>query len=267
MNYDVIPEPHDLSNKPLVEAIFELRWELRDTGQGFPPQDPGFRIALGRYYDAVKEDYPFLEDLPSAEVPEVMTAYSVRHRFRSDKDKWPLTQIGPGILTVNDTEGYTWTDFRSRILIAVDEIFKSYPSEIHKFKPNYIQLHYIDAIHIDPDEMDPAQFINQFLHTEVKVDPRLFEKTGSPENLEALRLNLTYSLKNPKGDGILNFARGIHKNKPSIILEITIRSKGENAPFNRDHIESWIEDAHSITDNWFFTLSRGELMRSFEEET
>ena len=158
MRNDPVPLPHDLPNKPLVEAIFELRWALKDQGTGLPPQDPGFRITLGRYYDAVKKEYPILVDLPSSQVPEEMTAYSVRHQFRVKENQWPLTQIGPGILTVNDTDAYTWPDFQSRIESVVDVIFKAYPSEIAKFKPTRLELRYMDAFPYNPEKIDPAEF-------------------------------------------------------------------------------------------------------------
>ena len=51
-----IPERHPLENKPLVEAIFELRWALEAQQPGIA-LDPGFRIFLGRYYDRVRAEY------------------------------------------------------------------------------------------------------------------------------------------------------------------------------------------------------------------
>src|SRR5437870_557567 len=108
MNHDSIPEPRELRHKPLAEAIFELRWALgTGSSTGFE-HDPGFRIFLGRYYDRVHQQYPFVVDLPTAQVPEDMTAHVVRHQFRARQNGWPLTQIGPGILTVNHNEEYTW---------------------------------------------------------------------------------------------------------------------------------------------------------------
>jgi len=93
MTDDTTPRPRPLVNKPLVEAIFELRWQLKSIEAGLP-QDPGFRIALGRFYDRVAADYPIPVDLPTVQVPEDMAAYAVRHQFRAKKDGWPVTQLG-----------------------------------------------------------------------------------------------------------------------------------------------------------------------------
>ena len=124
MQDNEIPKPRELPNKPLVEAIFELRWKLRELAPQMPAHDPGFRIALGRYYDMVRKDYPAMVDLPTSQVPEDMTAYAVRHQFRVKEDKWPLTQLGPGILSVNETDGYTWETFKPRLEAAVKAIYR-----------------------------------------------------------------------------------------------------------------------------------------------
>ena len=73
MNTDRIPHPVALPNKPLGEAIFELRWALDTTDQGLH-HDPGFRILLGRYYDGLREHYPHIQDLPISQMPDDMAA-------------------------------------------------------------------------------------------------------------------------------------------------------------------------------------------------
>lgn len=264
METDQIPEPHELANKPLVEAIFELRWALKDPGSGFPPQDPGFRIALGRYYDRVRGEYPFVKDLPTSQVPEDMTAYAVRHQFRTGENEWPLTQLGPGILTVNETQGYTWDGFLPRLLTAVAAIFESYPSDITPFQPIGVQLRYINALPFDPESDDLIQFLSQRLHTSVTVKPHLFDDPNKPDSPTHLNLNLTFPLKSPPGVGILGFATGLREHKPSIIMEITIRSGGDDVPKRKPDFEDWLTAAHTVVDKWFFTLCRGELLASFE---
>src|SRR5437773_12485491 len=105
-----IPNPHPLPKKPLVEAIFELRWVLQQPSEG-EAIDPGFPIFLGRFYDKVSSDFPESENQPAALMPEMMTPYVVRNRFRKTTGGWPLVQIGTGIFSVNDTEGYDWSTF------------------------------------------------------------------------------------------------------------------------------------------------------------
>lgn len=94
-----------LNNKPLVECILEMRWALVEQAPGLS-QDPHFPLLLGRLYDRLNADYPVHEQLPAAEVPSELVGHTVQHRFRRKAEGWPLVQVGPGILTVNDTDGY-----------------------------------------------------------------------------------------------------------------------------------------------------------------
>ena len=91
--------------------------------------DPYYRLLLGRFFDRVKDQYPVPEQLPTATIPEMLVPQVVQQRFRIQKDGWPLLQIGPGILTVNDTAHYTWTDFRQRGIDAMANLHdNSYPN-------------------------------------------------------------------------------------------------------------------------------------------
>jgi uncharacterized protein (TIGR04255 family) len=179
---DEIPTPRPLVKKPLVEVVFELRWKL---SEGPLAKDPGFRIFVGRYYDRVRSQYPDIVDLPSSQIPEEMTAHVVRHQFWTGKGQWPLTQIGPGILTVNETDGYLWESFRPRLVHAVRCLAESYPQDIHKLTPTQVSLKYIDAVPFDPTQSSTTllQFMREALHTGIDVEPRLFdtpEQSSSP---------------------------------------------------------------------------------------
>src|SRR3989338_2714408 len=101
--------PKHLSNKPLVEAILEIRWAL----QGFPniQTDPHYKILLGRLFDRISSVYQKHQPLPAASIPDEMAGYIVQHQLRIRENDWPLVQVGPGIITLNETAAYTWDDF------------------------------------------------------------------------------------------------------------------------------------------------------------
>ena len=145
-------ERKTLQNKPLVEVIFELRWELQELAPGMKI-DPHYKILIGRIYDRVKDEYPFHEQLPTATMPDEIAGYIVQHRFRKGRDKWPLIQIGPGIITLNDTEGYAWEDFKQRLNRVVDVLFDAYPEAEKNLKINWALLRYIDAVDFDYEKM------------------------------------------------------------------------------------------------------------------
>ena len=137
-----------LKNPPIVEALVEIKWKLKEktpTGNF----DPHYQFLLGTFREHIKEEYPFHEALPASEVPDEMTGGIVKHRFRVDKDTWPLVQIGPGIVTVNETEKYgTFDHFKPKAASVIKALFKSHPQPAD-LNINSLMLRYIDAKEFD----------------------------------------------------------------------------------------------------------------------
>ena len=264
MSNDSIPEPIDLPNKPLIEAIFELRWSVQK--QGPLSSDPGFPLFQGRYYDRVRHTYPTAVQLPAAALPEDMTAYAPRQQFRAGEKKWPLTQIGPGILTVNETTDYRWETFRPLLQQALEALFGTYPSNISELKPTQGMLRYINVIDYPVSSSQPVlAFLRERLHTTVAPEPKLFDDPAQAESPNGLNLNLAYRLSAPPAIAGVNVALGEANGKPSIIFEILVQSTPNNVPQSPDDFMSWIDAAHAIVDKWFFALIRGPLFEEFQD--
>jgi len=75
----------DLKNKPLVEAILEVKWELQRLAPGVEI-DAHYKIFLGRLFDRVSSVYPEHEQLPTATIPDEIVGQVVQHRFRCGAD-------------------------------------------------------------------------------------------------------------------------------------------------------------------------------------
>ena len=252
-----------LKNKPLVEAIFELRWELQEPAPGMKV-DPHYKIMVGRIYDRVKDEYPFHEQLPTATMPDEIAGYVVQHRFRKGKDKWPLIQIGPGIITLNDTENYTWENFKGRIEEILTTLFESYPDSENNLKINGLLLRYIDAISFDYKKENLFNFLKKNLKVSIQIHQNLFKETGVNNSPLDIDLRFAFPSTKPKGAVHLRFVRGKRKNEEALIWETMVQSIGENVPKNKEKIIFWVEEAHSLTDDWFFKMIEGDLLRRFE---
>ena len=59
----------ELKNKPLIEAIVEIRWVLEKPNTGIT-NDPHYKLLLGRFFDRVSKKYPEHEQLPTASIPD-----------------------------------------------------------------------------------------------------------------------------------------------------------------------------------------------------
>ncbi len=252
-----------LKNKPLVEAIFEVRWELQEPASGMKI-DPHYKILIGRIYDRVKDNYPFHEQLPTATMPDEIAGYVVQHRFRKDKDKWPLIQIGPGIITLNDTEGYVWEDFEKKIYHMLEVLFEAYPDPDSNLRINWLLLRYIDSVDFNYEGGDIFSFLKRNLKINISIYKKLFEETGVNNLPLGFDLKFSFSAKKPNGAVHLRFVRGKRRDVDAIIWETHVQSVGEDVPTNKDQISAWVTEAHTLTDDWFFKMIEGELLRRFE---
>jgi len=251
-----------LANKPLLEAIFELRWELPEIARGIR-KDKHYPILIGSMYEKIKMEYPFHEELPTATMPDEMAEYIVQHRFRKADNEWPLVQIGPGIITLNDTEKYVWEDFEKRIPQVVHAFFDAYsvPSEL---KINNLLLRYIDAVAFDYQRDNVFDFLQNKLKIGITIPPNLFENTGVDKLPLNFDLRFSFPSSNPTGEMYAKFARGKKGSEDALIWETQIRCEGANVPRNEKEIMGWVEVAHQLTDDWFFKLIEGDLLRRFE---
>lgn len=251
-----------LTNKPLVEAIFELRWELPEVTQGIR-KDPHYPILIGGIFEKIKGEYPFHERLPSAAMPDEMAEYIVQHRFRKGQDIWPLIQIGPGIITLNDTEGYVWEDFERRIPKVVDALFETYPDS-ENLEVNTLLLRYIDAVEFNYEKNSILDFLKDKMKTEVVVPSNLFEDTGVSSSPQSLDLRFSFPSSRPSGEVYIRFARGKNQGQDLLVWETQVRSSGESTPRTQEEIAAWVKLAHQLTDDWFFKLIEGDLLRRFK---
>jgi len=252
-----------LKNKPLVEAIFELKWTLKERTPNIK-LDPHYKILVGRLYDRLKNEYPFHEQLPTAEMPDEIASYIPQHRFRVDENKWPLIQVGPGILTINETEDYLWGDFKKMIMNAVAILFDAYPESKETLDISSVLLRYIDSVPFNFQKENILEFLAKKMNTKISLSPELFKNNPIKPAPSSLNLLFSFNLDKPKSNMSLRFAKGKRNNIDSFFWETIIKSNSEGTPKDPDNIVDWIEASHKITDDWFFKLIKGELLESFK---
>ncbi len=254
-----------LDHAPLVEAIFEMRWHLPEGGgAGKPPSDPNYPLLLGSFYREVKADYPYHEKLPAAEVPSELVPHTVQHRFRSGRGEWPLVQLGPGIMSVNDTESYRWEgDFLPRCVSALSAVRTQYPNQPPE--PTAMMLRYVNALEFDYLDQNLFEFLNDKLGIGVAYSKEVFEKTGTKRRPEHLNWDTSFPVDAPKGSIGLKLGTGSKHGDRALIWEIRFRSE-VLTPVEDDwsDLQRWLQDAHLVVEKWFLGLAEGELLESFK---
>jgi len=98
----------------------------------------------------------------------------------------------------------------------------------------------------------------------VQPHPGLFDGTGV--NSIPLSFDWRFSFPCVKPEGVihLRFIRGKKESSDSLIWETMVQSTSEKVPLISKNLTGWLNDAHTLTDDWFFKLIEGELERRFE---
>jgi len=250
----------NLPNKPLVEALFELKWGPET------PEMLGYPIIVGALYEKLKDTYPEIEDLPLNRVPLELTSYMVRHRFRKTKEGWPLVQIGPGILTVNETEGYTtWDIFYKSIHQAIQKLTEAHPKGKELVAKSFI-LRYINAPEFPFNKESILNFIENNFKTRIALDQDLFTVGGSTQMPAELLLRLSFPLTQPVGFVTVQFATGMKLDKQALIWELIVSSSPPQIETLLQGASKWLNEAHDVIEHWFIKLAEGGLLESFKRK-
>ena len=255
----------ELKNKPLVEAILEFKWELPAQTASKIEADPHYRLLLGRFSEKVGGDYPFHEPLPTTQIPDSMVAHMAQHRFRVSEDGWPLIQVGPGLMTVNETEGYTWNDFKPRCVKAVRSLLNAHPAK-EQFNAQDLTLRYIDAVDVDFSRESVFDFLQDKMETSISLPNGLFSDGRVKQNPTAFNWQMSFPTDDPAGIITLRFAIGSYMNQPALIWETLVQAASGHIPAIPDGFSTWLEEAHDLINDWFFRLIDGELKERFSGE-
>ncbi|MBL1261074.1 MAG: TIGR04255 family protein [Thiotrichaceae bacterium] len=132
------PFPTRLSQDPIVESIFELRFK---TAPGISASD----LLPGLLYSALKQDYPQLTNLPISQIPKDIRrtdpnlTYAPIIRFEGEQS---AIMIGDSVCSVACRQPYIgWRQFKEKI-VELSELLKK--SEIivsiERFSLKYINL-------------------------------------------------------------------------------------------------------------------------------
>lgn len=255
-----------LRTKPLVEALLEVKWSLEETSRG-TKRDPAYPLFVGRLYEQVKDSYGYVQKLDATQVPDEITPYIVKYRFRVTEDGWPLVQAGPGIASLNFTDSYKWDKFLAAANNFIPKLIEAYaPSPAGEQEaPTFssVMLRYINAVEVDFEREDIVDYISKNLHTRVVLPKKIAQSpvvSGSPEKFE---INIANPLNDPPGLGSLRLAKGTYSGRSAIIWELIVRSTDADTPQNPESFEEWLRKAHDVAESWFNTLIEGNLEKQF----
>lgn len=251
---DKIKHIEKLPNAPLQEVVFELFWELETDLNGMPV-DNDYEYALGVFKSEISKDFKHSVKLTPTLPKEInLQIFSMpRHQFWTAEKTWPVVQLGPGILVVNDIEkNYTWQSFRELILNSKTNLENSYGKKL-----TYVglRLKYIDAF--ETGSTSVYEFMNQNFNIQLCNN---FGISDSPVSLNiAQRFNIA------KGCFVdYNINSALNASARQIILwqaAYTVESKLESGL-----IESWLDNAHDLLSRQFKEFVKPEFYARFTKQ-
>lgn len=259
-----------LTNKPLKEVIFELHWDLPEEAPSGEKFDPDYRRFLARMEDAVIDDYAEYRQLPAADIPEKLIPHVVQHQYwtkdetKDDNKTWPVIQVGPGIIAVNNTAGYHWSDFKDRISYLVGSFFKAHPNS-DKLNLSKILLKYVNAIEFDYDQDNILAFLRDKLKISIDMTPIIPQDEHVTLPPVALNLVTTFVTQEPSGALDVRFRRGAIHDDDVLFWELTSVTIGNDVPDPvPQDIVTWADSAHSLIRGIFFRMIDGKLLETFK---
>lgn len=237
-----------LPNAPLVEVIFEIRWDSRSTDQL-----DKYAYLIGDYYNSIKDNFPVRQQLIQSILPVDSYIGLPAHRFWSAKDTYPLIQLGPGILTVNTLgDNYDWDTFSKDILFCIEKFNHNYKPENNRIN---VLLQYIDFIPFDFLNEDVVGFLSEKLHTDVQ--PHFFETESIPENIGYY---FSYIYEDGK-IGIDVKTGKLQEGQLGLIIRTVMSKDSINLEVNG--LMDWSSKAHTKASELFKKMTEGDLYNSF----
>lgn len=259
----------ELRNKPLVEAILELRWSAIPTNRArtatgpISDPDPDYRLFFGRFFDRVREEYATHERLPTSDFPDQMVAHVAQHRLRRTPNGWPLIQLGPGLLTYNETEAYTWGSFESSAQSIVRHLVDAHPS-VERIRIDQMMLRYLDAFPFDPASSDVLEFLREKLHLAIKLPDTLFSNDVVVAAPRSFQLQAEFRSTRPQGTIGVKLAVVKKDETTALLLDTSVASSAIDLRDLTGTFPGWLSQAHEVASTWFKNFTAGELYASFD---
>lgn len=239
-----------LPKAPLVEVVFELKWDIK-----MKSDLDDFQYLYGDLYANLRNEFPNRERLTPLEIPFDALINIPVFRFTKNDNKYPLIQIGPGVISINTlNDFYVWEDFRDNIHKLLDILKDIYPKfQTLKIKPALI---YIDFLKFKETDSSGYNFINENLN--ISVNSNILNNIES--TISDINVNANYQI----GTDLLSIRINEGKaNNSTDGLVLQTKVNGNEQSYDKDTLKEWLESAHLLSSKTFKSLIKENLYKTF----
>lgn len=239
-----------LPKAPLVEVVFELKWDIK-----MKSDLDDFQYLYGDLFANLRNEFPNRERLTPLEIPFDALINIPVFRFTKNDNKYPLIQIGPGVISINTlNEFYIWEDFRDNIHKLLDILKDIYPKfQTLKIKPALI---YIDFLKFKDVNSSGYKFINENLN--ISVNSNILNDIEP--TISDININANYQI----GTDILSIRINEGKaNNSTDGLVLQTKVNGNTQSYDKETLKEWLESAHLLSSETFKSLIKEDLFKTF----
>ncbi len=249
---------------PLVEVIAEIHWALKEIG--VVPN-----VKIDPYYDLFKEEFLELandiglddtQELIPDTFPFELTPNQPRLRLQSRPERWPLAQIGPGIVTANIVPPYDgWAIFESFLHKLVDGLFANYPIVEKTLCIEKLHLRYIDGFDESFGLINHSDFVSKMLGVNVSLSDTFINSCVKDETEVTYLLETHFFNSVPDGSfGRLRLVPGQLNNRKALIMELHCESVfSDRSATESGAVKDWFLAAHQCLRTQFEKLTTPSL--------
>ncbi|EKE21843.1 MAG: hypothetical protein ACD_7C00114G0003 [uncultured bacterium] len=232
-----------LNKPPLVEVVFEIKFK--------DPKLVNYDLLVGELYSKLKNKYPIAEPLKPQEIPSLLMPFMVQHRFRTNKDGYPLYQLGPGIVSFNvdgATYGNGWTGFKKELLFFIKAYSGILKDDFSSDNFERVSLRYIDKIEDPRMYPEVKEYFDNVLKTEINL--KFSENSDNFSKLEDTSLSQTYQIDD---ESKLFFKlRTITDGSRKLLLDSSVITTNLQ---DINNLNAWLNKAHDSLSDLFVKLT------------
>lgn len=250
-------------NAPLVEVIVEIRWAVIPLSAvpngGVDPLFPSLEKSVFAYI--ASKGYRIAERVVPPQIPIEMLPHTAVHRYRMAANKYPLIQLGPGVLTCNVAPPYEgWDKFSAVIDTAIESIYPN--SEMKAGTPEIksVIVRYIDGFTSAHGMTSSYEFVRDHLKLSVGLETSILDKYSSKPADAKVGCQQTFSVLHPdRSTFSLNCASGVSNNKEAVVLDTSLQSPDGAEWKSVAEVKAWIKDAKVVLKQVFEDLISDKL--------
>lgn len=261
----------DLSQAPLIEAIFELRWgemKSKDTPQRgieFFFNKSNEALFAEQFQSAMIDRGFVVHERVHEELPQLTIPHIVTDRFRPAENTWPCYQTGLGIFSANQVnDGYAWEQYKADVLHGLELFDPTHPLGLDGLPSIGVELRYQDGFVLEEGET-PSQFLKDKLEINFTLHNDFLSLPAISSDPQGSKIVFNLKLNDPEGILLISLDEAYINGQMGFVMSTTVRSAdGAQPAFVLDELEEWLEKAHDVQRHAFVTLINKTYARTFE---